>query len=196
MRSEIDALMVDEEALHRDSVCNADEQEERAFVELGDLEAALAPDQALLVFQIGSWEDPYRSFDGGSWVFVVTHGGTRVFPLPDERTLRIQRDAFLASVPARDGSEREATRVLYDGLLRPVEEAMPPAVRRWIVVPHGPLQGLPLAPLGDDRGPLVERYEISYVPSASIWWKKSRRQRNGTGGGRSREPGAVGSVVV
>ena len=175
LRLEIESLMLDEEALHRDGLCGTDPPEERAFVELQDLEKALDPDEALLVFQVGSWKDPFRAFDGGSWVFLVTREGTQVVPLPDEVTLRVQRDAFLGSVPGRGGQELPAAIALYDGLLREVEARLAADIRRWIVVPHGPLEGLPLAALraGAEDPPVAERYQITYVPSATLWWKWS-----------------------
>jgi CHAT domain-containing protein len=59
-------------------------------------------------------------------------------------------------------------RNLYDELIAPLEADLA-GVERLVVVPHGPLHGLPFhAFLGPD-GYLVDRMTVQYAPSATVW---------------------------
>ena len=57
-------------------------------------------------------------------------------------------------------------------------ERLPPAIRRLIVIPDGPLQQLPLETLRSTSGaaPLAERYEFVVAPSATLWLQWRERQ--------------------
>ncbi|GHO73153.1 hypothetical protein KSD_09240 [Ktedonobacter sp. SOSP1-85] len=57
---------------------------------------------------------------------------------------------------------------LYDILLRPVEGALH-ACRHLVVVPYGMLHYLPFHALLDGERFVVERVEVSYLPSVSLW---------------------------
>ena len=52
------------------------------FATLARVRQTLAADEALLSFQIASWEDERGDFAGGSWLLVTTRGGTRAYRLP------------------------------------------------------------------------------------------------------------------
>ena len=56
---------------------------------------------------------------------------------------------------------------LYSSIIAPIEQAIN-EVDRLIVIPHGPLHALPFHALYDGEHYLVERYEFSYLPSASL----------------------------
>lgn len=59
-------------------------------------------------------------------------------------------------------------RNLYDTLIAPLEADLE-GIERLVVVPHGPLHGLPFhAFLGPD-GYLVDQLTVQYAPSATVW---------------------------
>lgn len=173
---EIDNLMLDEESIRRDIHCESGHVD---FVELPDLERSLTPREALLIFQSGNLTDHYGAYDGGSWVFIVTAAGSTVLPLPEDRTIRLKRDAFIGSIRRRDGSDAVAAAALYHDLFRGIEATLPSSVRRLIIVPHGSIHGIPFAALRPAPGapPLIERYRFSYAPSATIWWNLQHVKR-------------------
>lgn len=63
---------------------------------------------------------------------------------------------------------RSLSQRLYNVLLRDVLAELPREIDHLIFVPHGLLHRLPFAALHDGSSYLVERYAISYVPSASV----------------------------
>ncbi|MEM8930785.1 MAG: CHAT domain-containing protein [Acidobacteriota bacterium] len=136
-------------------------------VALSELEASLRPDEALLSFQLGFWEDIFGAFGGGSWLLVVTRDGTRRYRLPDsvdlEPTLRL-----LLGLADPEVAERALVRLHHD-MLRPALGDLPPGVERLLLVPDGILHLLPFAALRDRLAgsPVASRYALTVVPSAS-----------------------------
>ncbi|GMU84580.1 MAG: CHAT domain-containing protein [Planctomycetota bacterium] len=70
-----------------------------------------------------------------------------------------------------DDTLRELRR-LWDVLLAPVLADDCP--ERLIIVPHGPLHGLPLHAAHDGAAFLAERATVGYSPSASVWYQLGR----------------------
>jgi len=173
-------LMLDEEAVYRGLRCLGEPAES---VGLSDVEKTLNPGEALLVFQTGNERDVYGGYDGGSWVFVVTSNHSRVVQLPDERIIRLKKDALLGAVRRRDGSEVPLSSILHNDLIRPIQEALPHEVHHLVIASQGSVYGVPFALLREtaDASPLVENYAVSHVPSASLWyrWKHSPRIARG-----------------
>ncbi|MGH2543253.1 MAG: CHAT domain-containing protein, partial [Ardenticatenaceae bacterium] len=87
--------------------------------------------------------------------------------------------------------ERSVQRVLaalYTELFAPLEslldEVLPartPSPRRLAIVPHGLLHHVPFHALHDGRHYLLERYEVSYAPSATVLSLCQRRSRRRVG---------------
>jgi len=149
------------------------------FTVLPQVRQALAADEALLSFQISPDEDLFRDFGGGSWLLVSTRGGTRVIHLSRDRVaLRPAVALFNGLFERRDGSEIQPAVGLYRDLLAAGLASLPPAVRRLVIVPDDALHLLPFAALRQsaDEPPLAARYEISVVPSATLWlhWRTHR----------------------
>jgi CHAT domain-containing protein len=79
---------------------------------------------------------------------------------------------------------------LYRQLIEPVEATGALAGgRRLVILPHAELHYLPFAALirpGDRRGEadefLIERYDIGYAPSASVWLRLGGRSARGPSG--------------
>ncbi|WP_263974562.1 CHAT domain-containing protein [Myxococcus xanthus] len=141
------------------------------FASLASVEKGLREDEALLVFLVGDDEDLSGTSAGGAWLFVVTGEGTHVHRIPERTRLAAAATLFSGLVERRDDSERGAAVALHAQLLGPALAGLPPTVRRLLLVPDGPLHDLPFAALRERRDgpPLVARYELALVPSASLW---------------------------
>jgi len=153
---------------------------------LGDVQGALAPEEAMLLFQ--TWtreptpEAPYR--DGSSWVLTVTRDSVRAHRIPDADWLQPAVEQWLGLLERRDGSEASGAARLHRELLGEALGALPPKVTRLVVVADGPLHALPFDALREkERGPLLaERYAVSVAASATLWhhWRSSApRARTG-----------------
>jgi CHAT domain len=146
------------------------------------IERGLAPDEALLSFQIAPRED-LGGFAGGAWLLVVTRSGTRVYPLPDtvnRASLETTVPVLLGLIERRDGDEARFTEFLGSNLLGKAVSELPRGVTRLVIVPDGVLHLLPFATLRlDPQGPLLaERYQITMASSATLWerWRRQARR--------------------
>ncbi|HEV2742693.1 MAG TPA: CHAT domain-containing protein [Rubrobacter sp.] len=131
--------------------------------------------------------------------FVVAEGGIRVARGLGTvarvrrllRKLDVQWDRMRAGggLAGRHAAllKRSAQQVLaglYDGLVAPVEPLLggaggPPELA---IVPHGPLHRVPFHALFDGRRYLIERFEVSYAPSARVYALCQAREAPGRGG--------------
>jgi CHAT domain-containing protein len=148
------------------------------FATLDEVRASLAPDQALLSYQIAPWVDWAGDFGGGSWLLAITRDGVRVHRLERDRTFwrRVVR-TFVGLTAGRDGREEESAVELYRNLLGPALAELPAGIRRLVLVPDDVLHKLPFELLRERVGapPLGERFEVSRVPSATLWrrWQEA-----------------------
>lgn len=150
-----------------------------SFSSLVQVRKALAPDEALLSFQIAPDEDLFGGFGGSSWLLAVTHQGSRVYPLERDRVaLRPAIDLFTGLFGRRDGSEAGPAAGLYNLLLRDALRDLPQGVRRLVIIPDDALHQLPFSALrpAPEAAPLATRYRITIVPSATLWlrWRNDR----------------------
>ncbi|HYL05264.1 MAG TPA: CHAT domain-containing protein, partial [Thermoanaerobaculia bacterium] len=144
--------------------------EARGFASLARVQALLAPDEAILSFQIAPWQDWTGDFGGGSWLIVATRTGRRCYRLGEMGRGDLRRgvaDLFEHRLRSRPWQAVE----LHRQLLGPALAELPPGIKRLIVVPDDQLHGLPFAALraAPESGPLASRYQISIVPSATLW---------------------------
>lgn len=148
------------------------------FASLERVRRNLGPDEALLSFQIAPSHDLTGGFAGGSWLLVSTRAATRAYRLADRADLRAGESSFTGMFAARDGGEAQTAAVLYERLLAAALADLPQDVRRLVIVPDDALHRLPFAALrpAPDAEPLAARYEISLVPSATLWlgWRERR----------------------
>ncbi len=152
---------------------------------MSQLQAELRPDEALLSFQIGLQEDWSGHFAGGSWLLVITSNGVQPYRLEADRA---RLDPAVRALRARaDPEDEQALAALHRLLFDTALSDLPDDVRRLVVVPDGILHLLPFGLLREAEGskPLVERYEIQIVPSASVWlhWRKDVESSLGFGSG-------------
>jgi CHAT domain-containing protein len=128
----------------------------------------------------------YLVTDSTTVVFVVTADSVTVVDLDVDRAALVALVDFARGTltrPERAAARqvwRTAMRRLYDELLAPVEASgLLDGKRRLLLAPHGELHYLPFAALirrGAREQFLIERYEVSYVPSASVWARLGDRR--------------------
>lgn len=151
--------------------------EQPEFAGLEAVRQELAPGEALLAFQTALWENVYDHFAGGSWVISVTRQRARVYPVRDSDRLRAALPVFLGLFEERSGNLGRPGARLYEILLGDALAELPPEVDRLVLVPDGILHNLPFSALrpAPEAPPLAARYQISRVPSATLWlrWRKS-----------------------
>lgn len=159
-----------EEAALRDRMARSDwvfrALRQPAIPSLTQVQQALGPEQALLSFLISP-----RVYRGGSWVFVITRDLARVLAVPSRDELSTSVAIYLGLLERRDPLEGRAGARLYRDLLGQALEGLPPEVDRLVVVPDAAVASLPLDALRAKPGapPLVSRYQITLVPSATTW---------------------------
>ncbi len=138
---------------------------------LAIVQKALAPNEALLLFQLGSRENLYGDFAGGSWLIVLTRGDVQVHRLPDRAEIEALLPVFLGLLERRDGKEAPAAARLGDLLLGPTLASLPKNVDRLVIVPDGALYSLPWDALRTSREgeALGLTYELALAPSATLF---------------------------
>ncbi|RKH88681.1 CHAT domain-containing protein [Corallococcus sp. AB045] len=162
----------------------ATQRAELSFASLSATEQRLGEEEALLVFLAGTDHDLQGERAGGAWVLAVTREGTRAYRIPERARLRPMVALLSGLIERRDGSEAAAAAALYAQLLAPALRELPPKVSRLLLVPDGPLHDLPFAALREhaDAPPLMTRYELARVPSASLlhhWREQPARPPEG-----------------
>lgn len=149
------------------------------FATLAEVRNTLAPDEALLSFQIAPDEGWFGDFAGGSWLLAVTRRGTQVYRLSRDRvSLRPAVRLLDGLFERRDGTEAAPAAGLYRDLLGEALRDLPPAIRKLVILPDDALHQLPFAALRPEPGasPLADKYQLAIAPSATLWlkWRKER----------------------
>jgi CHAT domain-containing protein len=150
-------------------------------VTTAELSAQVGDNEALLV---------YYTIGGALCVWIVTPQQVHFRPdiaCLDEvnhaaRRLRfqLQRVGGASELPRRHAQRFEADAQavlahLYDLLLRPIADLL--TAEQIVIVPHASLHGLPFHACFDGERHAVDRWEISYAPSAALWHRGALRQR-------------------
>ncbi|MEM7582478.1 MAG: CHAT domain-containing protein [Acidobacteriota bacterium] len=152
---------------------------DRQFASLADIETHLAPDEALLSFQVAPWADIYGRFGGGSWLIATTRSGSRAYRLPDRHQISHKVKAHLGLMSRQDGSESTMAVALYAELVGAALEELPKGIDKLLVIPDGDLHLLPFGTLraSSASAPLAVTHQISIVPSATLWLRWTRGSR-------------------
>src|SRR6185369_4021598 len=81
-------------------------------------------------------------------------------------------------VARRDGSEGEGAARMHRLLVRDAIGRLPASITRLVVVPDAALHRVPFDALRAEAAsaPLAERFEVTVVPSASLWLRLRTRQ--------------------
>jgi len=141
---------------------------------LADVQARL-PDNTLLI--------EYYAVEGEMLAFLVNRRDVELVELGARTddvevligTWRFDLDSLRLMLPdlspdevaGLEADSRVHLQQLYQTLVAPLSGQLA-AYRRLIVVPHGALHYLPFATLHDGQEYLVERFQISYLPGASL----------------------------
>jgi hypothetical protein len=148
------------------------------FASLAAVQGALAPNEALLSFQVGIWETYEGAFGGGSWLMAITRDRRSVYRIPDRSHFAPVVPVFTGLLSRADGLEAPAALRLHDDVFSTALRQLPPGIDRLIVVPDGPLHYLPFDALRSGPGaePLGARYELLVIPSATLWleWRSNQ----------------------
>lgn len=156
----------------------------------------------------------YSVGDSSTSLWVVTRRGSRHLILPPRATLRARAEIFRRGLGDPSGAERRSTlnasRALYRALIEPVERDLA-AVSHLIVSADDALLLIPFEALlsrdveAENATPapgsyLVERFAISYVPSATVLATLREPERANVvvalGDPRFAEPGAAPGAAV
>lgn len=163
----------------RDRIAKDDPSFSTSFATLEQMRGALAEDEALLSFQIAPWEDMVGDFMGGAWLIVASRDDVSVHPLRGALANRTQLRPAVGSFSGmieNGGDNPAGAAALYKALLAEGLAGLDPRVSRLVVVPDDALHRLPFAALRSAPGaaPLASRYEVTLIPSATLWldWRK------------------------
>ncbi len=139
------------------------------LVEVVRLQRCLAPGQLLLA---------YFSYQERLVIFAVTAENLVTRELPGgmkqlERLLPLLHahlDPRTWPDPHHPSQEvvRRLLNKLYDMLVKPVAELLPPPSGQVTIVPYGPLHQLPFHALYDGSHFLVEHFQVNYFPASTI----------------------------
>jgi CHAT domain-containing protein/tetratricopeptide (TPR) repeat protein len=154
--------------LERSRARNFQDRISQAQPGLGAVQARLDDKALLLEFWVGP--------RGKAAVLGITSKAAFAVPIaaPDADLDDLLRQV---SSEAGDGWKTLSASV-GDGLLAAVPMLSQPGISQLIIVPDGPLTGLPFEVLAPAGGPLlVERFAISYLPSASLLLREPPRAR-------------------
>ena len=143
------------------------------FASLDEVQRALDQREAMFWFSIAPRTDLYGEFGGGSWVLVITRTTATVHPLQTTADLDVQVAALTGLLRGRQTSgevwtpaARRVGRTLFDG---PVAR-LPSTITQLVVVADGAVHRVPIEALPLETGqPLGERFDVSVVPSATVW---------------------------
>ncbi|HEY6542345.1 MAG TPA: CHAT domain-containing protein, partial [Ktedonobacteraceae bacterium] len=138
-------------------------------VDIGQMQQRLAPEQLLLAYFI---------YQERLVVFAVTAKDLVTRELPgDMEQLERLLPALHAHLDPRTWPDPQnppqqvvhrLLHKLYDMLVKPVAELLPPASGHITIVPYGPLFNLPFHALYDGSHFLVEHYQINYLPASTL----------------------------
>ncbi len=150
-------------------------------VDIIELQRCLAPGQLLLA---------YFSYQDRLTVFAITSENLIARTLPgDMEQLQLLMRLFRAHLDPRGWSNphnpsqqgiRRLLNKLYDILVKPIAELLPPASGHITIVPYGPLHTLPFHALYDGSRFLIERFQVNYFPASSILIHFDRLHRERT----------------
>jgi CHAT domain-containing protein len=144
-----------------------------APVDLAAVQRLLGPDTALLEYFIAG-EEVIAFVVRGDRAAVFRHLVSRAV-LADhvelvrfqiERAVTYQARQVLADARLLADAQRELAD-LHAFLVEPLAEVLA-GVKRLVVVPHGPLHAIPFHALFDGERYLIESFEMTYAPSASL----------------------------
>lgn len=157
-------------------------------VDIVELQRCLAPGQLLLA---------YFSYQDRLTVFAISSENLITRELPgDMEQLKLLMLLLRAHLdpggwpnphhPSQQGVRRLLNK-LYNILVKPVAELLPPPSGHITIVPYGPLHTLPFHALYDGSHFLIERFQVNYFPAGTVLMHLDRLHR-----GRTTHPAQAG----
>jgi CHAT domain-containing protein len=147
-----------------------------APIALRELQGMLSDSAAIVEFVTGAWGEATTGI-------VVTRQRRQAVGLAAADSLIGPINRFRSSVQAGNWP-RPLARSLGDALLAPIAAVLPPEVTRIVIVGGTLLQAVPFDALElPDGRAAIERFEISYAPSASVAALLMRRPAHTGNGG-------------
>ena len=150
-------------------------------VDIVELQRCLVPGQLLLA---------YFSYQDRLTVFAITSEKLITRELPgDMEQLKLLMRLFRAHLNPRGWSNphnpsqqgvRRLLNKLYNILVKPIAELLPPPSGHITIVPYGPLHTLPFHALYDGSHFLIERFQVNYFPASAILMHLDRLHRGQT----------------
>ena len=164
------------------------------FASLDEVQRALDQSEAMFWFSIAPRTDLYGEFGGGSWVLVITRTTATVHPLQTTADLDLQVAALTGLLRGRQTSgevwtpaARRVGQTLFDGAVA----QLPSTVTQLVVVADGAVHRVPIEALPLETGqPLGERFDVSVVPSATVWLRLRASRVTPTGWEGARRGGS------
>jgi CHAT domain-containing protein len=143
------------------------------FASLDDVQRALDQREAMLWFSVAPWTDLYGEFGGGSWVLVITRTTASVHQLRATANVDVQVAALTGLLRGRETrgevwmpAARRVGQIFFDEAVA----RLPSTTTQLVVVADGALHRAPIEALPLETGqPLGERFDVSVVPSATVW---------------------------
>ena len=143
---------------------------------LAEIQAILAPDEALLSYQLWDGEvDRKAPLDiGMSWLVLVTRNHAEAIALPARRDLRGRLEILEGFMTTQDSHDHLGIKVsvrLFEDLLKKALDQLPPETRKLVIIPDDVLFRCPFAGLraAETALPVGSLFRLSIVPSAAVW---------------------------
>jgi CHAT domain-containing protein len=125
----------------------------------------------------------YLASDSGVVAFVITRDTIASLDLGIDRhelarLIQFARAMIERATATRDDRWRAPMRRLHQHLIAPaIDSGLLRDVTQLVIVPHAELHYLPFAALPDQEGRfVVERFTLSFAPSASVWLALGQRR--------------------
>jgi len=158
-------------------IAGAEGEMPESFAALGAVRSSLGENEAILAYQIASWDDVHGEFLGGSWLLAIHRGGVSVHRLGERAEIERMVKMYVGLVESGGEAPPKPAVRLYRELLGPALEKLPPGIEKLIVLPDGILHDLPFGTLRAESAapPLARRYRLSMAPSATLWlrWREA-----------------------
>lgn len=126
-----------------------------AKIDMADIRRNLPADATLVSY----FQDKDKLY-----AFLVDGAGVKAFTL-DRAGLEPDIESFRQAIEHEDAKTADLSRRLHARLIAPLVADIKTA--KLVVAPHGALHYLPFTALSDGKSDLIDRYQVTFLPSAS-----------------------------
>jgi hypothetical protein len=158
-----------------------------SFASLDEVQRNLDEQEVMVWFSIAPWRDVYGEFGGGSWAVTITRQTATIHRISPGDDLDSQVAALVGLLrDRRSGTPvwTPAARRLGETLFGEALSRLPPTLTRLVIVTDGALHRMPFDILSLRAGAMLgERFDISEVPSATVWVRTRESRPTASGDG-------------